>query len=66
MLIFRANSAADKRPFLDQMIERATCAGMLLRLSMDMRLISEKEYAAAIELTNNVGKQANGWRKSQR
>lgn len=65
MLVFRANSAVDKRPYLDDMIERTVAAGLLLRLCLDLRLISEKEYAAAVELTNSVGKQANGWRKAQ-
>ena len=65
VLIFRANGAADKRPYLSEMIERTVVTGLLLRLAKDMRLISIGQYAEAVELTNSVGKQANGWRKSQ-
>ena len=36
---------------------------LLLRLSRDLRLISTGQYARAIELTDAIGKQANGWRK---
>lgn len=64
VLIFRANSARDKRPHLDELIERLQVAELLLRLSRDMRLISTAGYAKAVELTNSVGKQAGGWRRS--
>lgn len=63
-LIFRANCAREKAPHLDTLIERVQIAELLLRLSRDMRLISTGQYAKAVELTNKVGKQANGWRKS--
>lgn len=66
MLVFRANVATNKVPFLDQMIEHTEATKLLLRLCMDLRAISQKEYAAAIDLTNNIGKQANGWRTQQR
>jgi hypothetical protein len=65
MLVYRANSARDKVPFLTEMLERAEAANLLLRLCMDLRVITQAEYAAAIELTTSIGKQANGWRKSQ-
>jgi len=65
VLIYRANSAADKVPHLTRMLERLQVAELLFRLSKDLRLIAVKHYAAAIELTAAVGRQANGWRKSQ-
>ena len=64
ILIYRANSAADKVPHLTRMLERLQVAELLFRLSRDLRLIAVKHYAAAIELTSAIGKQANGWRKS--
>lgn len=63
VLIFRANCARDKLPHLDLLIERLQVAELLLRLSRDKRLISTGQYAGTVELTNNIGKQANGWRK---
>jgi hypothetical protein len=64
VLIFRANVARDKAPHLLELIERLQVVHLLIRLSHDLRFIGQKQYAAAIALTDQVGKQANGWRKS--
>lgn len=63
LLIYRANSARNKVPHLDELLERVQVVELTLRLAHDMRLISVKQYASAIELTDKIGKQANGWRK---
>ena len=62
-LIFRANCAVDKTPYLDKLIERVQVAELMFRVSKDTRLISVKQYAVAIGITAQVGRQANGWRK---
>lgn len=62
-LIFRANEAAEKKPHLDELLERLEVINLLFRLARDTRLISTKQYAAATKLTDQVGKQAGGWRK---
>jgi len=62
--IFRANCAREKAPHLEALIERLQVAELLLRLSCDKRLISRAQYAKAIALTNSIGKQAGGWRRS--
>lgn len=64
VLIFRANCAEEKAPYLSDLIERLQVANLLLRLSKDKHLISVGQYAQAIELINSVGKQSVGWRKS--
>ena len=64
VLIFRANTAREKVPHLMDLIERLQVTELLLRLSVDKRLISRPQYAKTVELTNSIGKQANGWRKS--
>ena len=63
LLIARANSVRDKVPPLETLLERNEELNLLLRLCKDKRFISLKQYAAAIGLTDSVGKQANGWRK---
>lgn len=63
-LIYRANVANDKTPYLSTLIERVQVTELLIRLSRDKRLISIGQYAKAIELASSVGKQANGWRRS--
>lgn len=64
VLIFRANVAKDKAPHLGELLEHLQVAELLIRLSKDKRFISVAQYAKAIELTDKIGKQANGWRKS--
>jgi hypothetical protein len=63
-LIYRANVAEDKAPYLSTLIERAQVAELLIRLSRDRKLISIGQYSQAIELADSIGKQANGWRRS--
>lgn len=63
-LILRTNCAKNKVPHLDTLLERLEETQLLLRLCQDKRFISIKQYAKAVELTNSVGRQANGWRKS--
>ena len=64
VLIFRANVATDKRAHLTQLIERQQVVELLLRLSWDKHFISTGQYARAVQLTESIGKQANGWRKA--
>jgi hypothetical protein len=63
LLVYRANCAKDKTPYLDRLIERTQVTELLLRLSVDLKLISTGQYAKAIGLTSKIGRQANGWRK---
>ena len=64
ILIARANSAQEKASHLSVLLEHIHSAEILFRLSKDMRFISTGQYAAAITLTDAIGKQANGWKKS--
>ena len=64
VLIYRANVAADKAPHLRALVERLQVAELLLRLACDLRCISRSQYAAAVRLTDSIGRQATGWRKS--
>lgn len=63
LLIVKANSAAQKTPYLDVLLEQVDELNLLLRLCQDKRFISKPQYAKAIELTRSVGAQAYGWRK---
>jgi len=64
VLIFRANVVRDKAPHLTQLIERLQVAELLFRLSRDLQLIALGHYAEAIKLTQSIGKQATGWKRS--
>ena len=65
LLIARANAARNKVPLLEELLERRLEIEILLRLCRDKRYISVSQYSRAIEYTTSVGKQANGWKKSQ-
>lgn len=64
VLVIRANTARAKGPYLEELLERLQVIEVLIRLSTDMRFMSDGQYAKAIELTSSIGKQANGWRKA--
>ena len=49
---------------LEEILERHQEIELLIRLSRDMQLISLDQYAKVIQMSDRVGKQANGWRGS--
>jgi hypothetical protein len=63
-LIFRANVARDKVPHIDKLLEHTQVIELLLRVSKDKKWISTTQYAEAIKLTDSIGRQASGWKKS--
>lgn len=61
--VYRANVAEDKSPHITELLETLQVVEMLLQLSCDLRLISVKQYAQTVTLTDDIGRQAGGWRK---
>jgi hypothetical protein len=63
--IYYANCATgiNKVPHLNDLLELLPVLEFQFRLSRDLHCISLKQYAAAIDLAGQIGKQANGWRK---
>ena len=64
VLIYRANSAKNKSQHIEQILERVQAIQLLMRLSHDMKILPRRHYAALSEMTENLGKQAQGWLKS--
>ena len=64
VLIARANAARDKVRHIEDLLERVQVAELLIRLARDKRFISIPQYAGAVALTSQVGKQATGWKKN--
>ena len=65
--VYRAQAAwerKDRRQHIERIIEGIQVLELTLRLCMDMQLISPKQHARAAELTQEVGRQAGGWKKS--
>lgn len=69
VLIARANAArtGERRAAqIESLLERLDVAKFLLRAAHEKRLIAPKVWSSSIQLTDSVGKQANGWLKSAR
>jgi hypothetical protein len=65
VLIYKANAATTERHLnIKLLLEHLQVVELLIRLSQDMRILSKKHYAALIEMTQSVAKQAEGWKKS--
>lgn len=66
VLIYRANATADKERIIDEILERVEVIGLLVRLSHDLRILQKTHYAALVEMTESISRQAQGWRKFSR
>jgi hypothetical protein len=64
VVIYRANSAANKKQHIELILEHIQAIQLLLRLSHDMKVLSRRNYAALAQMTDGLGKQAQGWLKS--
>lgn len=68
LTVARANAArgASREAHIAKLLEHLEGAIVFLRASHSLKLISHKVWAASIDLTDSVGKQAHGWLKSAR
>lgn len=68
MLIFAANSAKGKSPQrrsrLNNCIFHLKEFQLTFRLCKDLTLISNKQYANLLQLSDDFGRQANGWKRT--
>ena len=64
VLIFRANTARNKVPHIEELQERLQVVELLLRLCRDKRFISTGQYARAVEITDKIGRQSTGWKRA--
>ena len=64
VMIYRANSAGSKMQHIESILERIQAVQLLMRLSHDMRVLPRSHYAALSEMTDSLGRQAQGWLKS--
>lgn len=62
--IYRANKYREKAIYLDNFLDNLEILRLQIRLACDLKIISIKKQAEIIELMDGVGRQANGWKKS--
>ncbi len=63
-LIYKANSAKisiKRQEYLEQMLEKLQYINILLRLSFELKNISNDKYIILAKNTQNIEKQLNGW-----
>jgi hypothetical protein len=64
VVIYRANSAANKKQHIESILERIQAIQLMMRLCHDMRILARSHYASLSEMTDILGRQAQGWLKS--
>lgn len=63
MRVYEANAFEDRAGILQRMRQEVEAVNLMLRLAVDLRLISRGQYANAITITESIGRQATGWQK---
>jgi len=64
VMIYRANSATNKIQHIEWILERIQAIQLLMRVGHDAKILARSHYAALAEMTDNLGRQAQGWLKS--
>ena len=64
VMIYRANTAINKKEHIDSILERVQAVQLLMRLSHDIKILPRGHYAALSQMTDMLGRQAQGWLKS--
>ena len=64
VMIYRGNSSISKKELIESILERIQAVQLLMRLSHDIRVLPRGHYAALSQMTDILGRQAQGWLKS--
>ena len=64
ILVYKANTAKNKKEFIPEIIEEVQFLDLFLRISFDIKIIPQTKYCIFIEKTNSIAKQAQGWLKA--
>ena len=66
LLVFRANSASGQQrvAYIQQTLEGIQVIELSLRLAVDLKLLSPKQHGRTVALTDDIGRQATGWKKN--
>ena len=59
--IYRANNSKDKTKYINSILEHLQCLDLLLRVSFDLKILSQPKYCAYIEKSSSIAKQSLGW-----
>ncbi len=66
LAVYRANCSRgeQRRKYIASILESVQVVELLLRLCKDMKLLSIKQHSRCVELTDQIGRQANGWKNA--
>ncbi len=66
MTLVEAAYSKQKSGFLSEAGKKTNLLRYLMRLSKDLKLLSTKSYAFAVERVEEIGRMVGGWAKAQR
>jgi len=64
ILVYKANSARDKTPYIEKILENIQYLNLFLRISHDLHLIPDNRYSVFVEQSASAAKQASAWLNS--
>jgi len=62
-LIYKANSSYEKVTVLSDFLDKYHMIVMLYRVSVELHVITERQYACIAYTLQKIGKQATGWKQ---
>src|SRR5690606_10946191 len=62
VLIYRANSVQAKAVVIEEFLERVQVVELLIRLSLDLRILPKKQYATLVEMIEFLASRRRGGR----
>ena len=62
--IYKANSAVDKKLYIQEILQKVQFLNIYLRISCDIKILPNAKYCALIQIACSISKQAQGWLKS--
>lgn len=61
--VYRANSAKNKVPHLQTLLEKLEVVNLMMRLCKDLRLLTVKQFSSMVVITDSLSRQSAGWSK---
>lgn len=66
MALANATQRAERARHIEELLKQQHVVTVLLRVSFERRMVSNKLWADATQLLDSIGKQGGGWLKSSR
>ena len=64
ILIYKSNSSRHKTNYINEILTEIQYLDLFLRMSHDLKIVSQERYCSYVEKAGSIAKQAQGWLKS--